>query len=72
MSPLRFLMGYIKRHKWHYILGIATLFIVDFANLYIPQVTGEIIDGLTLNTLDMRGVLSMVKRFQSDCKTLAV
>ena len=72
MSPLRFLMGYIKRHKWHYILGIATLFIVDFANLYIPQVTGEIIDGLTLNTLDMRGVLSMVGIILALGLTLAV
>ncbi len=72
MSPLRFLWSYIKRHKWHYILGIATLFIVDFANLYIPQVTGGIIDGLTLNTLDMRGVMREVGIILGLGLTLAV
>lgn len=72
MSALRFLMSYIKRHKWHYILGIATLFIVDFANLYIPQVTGGIIDGLTLNTLDMRGVMREVGIILALGLTLAV
>ena len=47
VSPLRFLMSYIKRHKWQYILGIITLFIVDYANLFIPELTGEVTDGLT-------------------------
>lgn len=60
MSPLRFLMSYVKRHKWQYILGIITLFIVDYANLFIPELTGNVTDGLTSRTMDMHGVLMTV------------
>lgn len=48
---------YLGRYKWKYFLGIMTLFIVDFMNLYIPQFTGEITDGLKSQTMDMKGVL---------------
>lgn len=60
MSPLRFLMSYVKKHKWQYILGIITLFIVDYANLFIPELTGNVTDGLTSRTMDMHGVLMTV------------
>lgn len=56
MKEVRFIMQYIKRHKWHYFAGIITLFVVDFANLYIPRMTGTITDGLTAHTLDWEGV----------------
>lgn len=56
MEEVRFIMQYIKRHKWHYFAGIITLFVVDFANLYIPRMTGTITDGLTAHTLDWAGV----------------
>lgn len=56
MEELRFIMKYIKRHKWHYAAGIVTLFVVDFANLYIPRITGAVTDGLTDHTLDWNGV----------------
>ena len=36
------------------------LLLVDMANLYIPQFTGEIIDGLTENKLDFDGVLPLI------------
>lgn len=56
MKELRFIMQYIKKHKWQYIAGIITLFAVDFANLYIPRITGAITDGLTAHNLDWAGV----------------
>ena len=56
MEQFQFIWQYIKRHKWQYICGIITLFILDFANLYIPKVTGIITDGLATHTMDMRGV----------------
>lgn len=49
---------YISRYKYQYILGIIALFTVDFANLYIPQFTGEITDGLKENTLNMEGLIA--------------
>ena len=54
------ILKYVKRHTGAYIAGIITLFVVDFLNLYIPEFTGDIIDGLTLGTLDLGGVLRLV------------
>lgn len=56
MEEWRFIMQYIKKHKWQYLAGIITLFVVDFANLYIPKITGTITDGLTAHTLNWNGV----------------
>lgn len=56
MSTFQFIFQYIKKHRLQYILGIITLFIVDFANLFIPKLTGTITDGLTSHTMDWDGV----------------
>lgn len=50
------LWPYVLRYKWHYMAGILILIIVDLAGLYVPQYTGEIIDGLSEGTLGMDGV----------------
>ncbi len=57
MEQFRLIWQYIRRHKWQYIGGIITLFILDFANLYIPKTTGVITDGLAAHTIDRNGVL---------------
>lgn len=51
------LKHYLKRHKWKYIFGILVLFAVDIFNLYIPQFTGEITDGLQSHTLGIDGLI---------------
>ena len=56
----KMILKYIGRHKWAYLGGIVTLFVVDFANLYIPEYTGEIIDGLTIGNMDLKGALRYV------------
>jgi len=56
MTSFQFIFQYIKRHKVRYICGIITLFVVDFANLFIPKLTGTITDGLTDRTMDWEGV----------------
>lgn len=56
MNAFKFIMNYIKKHKLQYIAGIITLFIVDFANTFIPQMTGNITDGLTAQNIDWNGV----------------
>lgn len=60
MQEFNFLWKYICRHKWQYIGGIITLFAVDFLNLYVPRLTGDITDGLTARVLDLGGVLRIV------------
>ena len=52
MKKKGFLYHYIIEHKWAYFIGIIGLFIVDYAQLYIPRFTGEIADG----TMNMSGV----------------
>ena len=54
------ILPYLKRHIWAYFGGIVTLFIVDYANLYIPQFTGDITDGLEQGTLDFSGIMELV------------
>ena len=50
------LLPYLWKYKWHYLAGVIVLFLVDGASLYVPQYTGEIIDGLSAGELDMDGV----------------
>ncbi len=40
------LWKYILRHLPGYILGVLVLFFVDYLGLFIPQLTGELIEGL--------------------------
>ena len=47
----------LKKYALCYVFGIAMLYIVDWVGLFIPQLTGEITDGLTAHVLDARGVL---------------
>lgn len=53
---------YIWKYKVSYILGLLTLLMVDYVNLYIPQITGEITDGLTSYQLDLSGVIHLLTR----------
>ena len=56
MKKNKLLKPYILRHKWQYLLGIITLFVVDFVNLYIPEFTGEITDGLESGLMAMEEI----------------
>lgn len=58
MNSLRFIMRYVKKFRYQYIAGIAVLFVLDFANLFIPKTIGTITDGLTAKTMDWNGVKS--------------
>lgn len=60
MSSFSFIFQYIKQHKKQYIAGIITLFVVDFANLFIPKITGMVTDGLTAHTLDMPEIMRCI------------
>lgn len=58
MNSFSFIFQYLKKHKVQYIAGIITLFTVDFANLFIPKLTGTVTDGLTAHTMNWAGVKS--------------
>ena len=60
MKQVKFLWAYIRRHGMQYILGIITLFVVDYLNLLIPKLTGVITDGLKDGTMDSGGVIQNV------------
>ena len=61
MKDLKLLGGHIKRYWLQYVLGIAALALVDLMNVYIPQFTGEVTDGLKAGTIDMDGVWRLVR-----------
>ncbi len=56
MNSFSFIFAYVKNHKAQYIFGLTTLFIVDFANIFMPKITGTITDGLTAHTIDWPGI----------------
>ncbi len=60
MKELKFAGRYVARHWWQYLLGILALYLVDQVNIYVPEFTGRIIDGLTAGTLDMSGAMKIV------------
>ena len=62
MRELKLIGRHIRRHWLSYALGILALAMVDFMNVYIPQFTGEITDGLKAGTIDMDGVWQLVGR----------
>ena len=53
---MQFIATYLKKHRLQYFLGILALFAVDFANIFIPKLTGTITDGLTAHNLDWNGI----------------
>lgn len=63
---------YLKKYKWQYFFGIVTLFVVDYMNLYIPQFTGEITDGLKDGSMGFEGLLHTVVRLLLVGATLAI
>ena len=56
MNALRFALRYVRRHWLQYVLGIVWLLAVDMLQVYIPQFTGMITDGLSQQSMDMTGV----------------
>ena len=60
MNRFEFAARYVAHHWWQYVLGIAALNMVDWVNVYVPEFTGRIIDGLENSTLDMQGAMHFV------------
>lgn len=56
MSSLKFMWKYIKRHMWQFVFGILSLFVVDYALLFIPSLTASVTDGLTAHAITMDDV----------------
>ena len=52
---------YYLKYAHLFILGLISLIIVDYVQLEIPILTGELIDGLDLGTIDKYGILDLVK-----------
>ncbi len=60
MKEIKFIAGYVKRHAFMYVIGIAALFLVDLFSVYIPQYTGMITDGIESGSLNMEGIARYV------------
>lgn len=62
MKNAKFLFRFIKPHFVSYFLGLVVLGIVDYASLFVPKITGEMIDGLESNAMGMDGVMNCIYR----------
>ena len=56
------LLPLLRRSGVRYAVGLVMLFIVDYVNLFIPQITGEVTDGLAAHTMDAKAVLMAAGR----------
>ena len=54
---------YLKKHWFIYTIGVLMLALVDYYNLIIPQLTGQITDGLSAKTLNFDGVMGLISSF---------
>ena len=62
MKNAKFLFRFIKPHFVSYFLGLLVLGIVDYASLFVPKITGELVDGLESNAMGMDGVMNCIYR----------
>ncbi|MEG1637205.1 MAG: ABC transporter ATP-binding protein, partial [Cellulosilyticaceae bacterium] len=56
MKKKSLLKEYFLKYKIPYIIGIIILLIVDYMQLYIPQITGMITDGIKDGSIDSAGI----------------
>lgn len=54
---------YLRKHWLAYLLGVIMLAAVDYYNLIIPQITGQITDGLSAKILSMDMVWTLIIDF---------
>lgn len=54
------LKKYFLRYKWSYLIGISILLGVDFVQMYIPQLIGQITDGVTDGSITTDRMLSLI------------
>ena len=52
----------LKKYSGAYLLGLITLLVVDYVDLFVPKLIGEATDGLTAHALDGRGILLIAGR----------
>lgn len=62
MKNAKFLFRFIKPHFVSYFLGLLVLGIVDYVSLFVPKITGEMIDGLKAHSMGMDGVMNCIYR----------
>ena len=54
------ILHYINRYKWRYFFGILTLFAVDLISLKIPELTGDITEGLEQGNVTFNEIWPML------------
>lgn len=52
----------LLRHAPAYLMGLLTLLVVDYVELFVPRLIGEATDGLAAHSLDIRGILLIAAR----------
>ncbi len=56
MKELKFIIRYVRHYIPQYLVGLVALFAVDKMNTNIPELTGQITDGLREQTITLDGI----------------
>lgn len=51
------LYGYLIKHKWRYVKGLFFLLIINFLQVLVPRITGNVVDDLKNLSIDSKGLL---------------
>ncbi|HZJ58593.1 MAG TPA: ABC transporter ATP-binding protein [Clostridia bacterium] len=57
MNKKSFLFKYLAKHKLRYVKGLFLLIIINFLQVLVPRITGQVVDGLESLSLDSRKLL---------------
>lgn len=60
MNKQNIIKKYIIKYKWLYVVGMITLLLVDYMQLFIPQIIGGVTDGIKDGSMTSNGILHMV------------
>lgn len=60
MNSKDIIKKYIIKYKWLYVVGMITLLLVDYMQLFIPQIIGGVTDGIKDGSMTSEGILHMM------------
>ncbi len=62
MEKQQIMKYYFNKYKFSYAIGMFLLiFVVNYLQLFVPQIIGSVTDGVQTGSLDQSGILAMVK-----------
>ncbi|MGL4737781.1 MAG: ABC transporter ATP-binding protein [Cellulosilyticaceae bacterium] len=60
MADKNLIKHYFVKHKWAYLAGMILVFIVDYIQMFIPEITGNVTDGIKDGSMTAEGIMIQI------------